>query len=65
MESKRLVKLRLTFESGDWANVTEFEGGTITIEKNGKKLAITPYIREQGQVQLRLFRRHPAWLAKN
>jgi hypothetical protein len=53
--STKLVKLRLTFESGDWANVTELEGGTITVEKNGKKLAITPYIREQGQVELRLF----------
>jgi len=52
---QRVVKLRLTFESGDWANVTELEGGTITVEKNGKKLAITPYIREQGQVELRLF----------
>jgi hypothetical protein len=48
------LKLRLTFESGDWANVTEFEGGTIRIEKNGKKLAITPYLREQGHVELRL-----------
>lgn len=54
-DSKRLVKLRLTFESGDWASVTQFEGGTIRIEKNGKKLAISPYIREQGQVELRLF----------
>ena len=54
-ESKRLVKLHLTFESGDWANVTEFDGGMISIEKNGKKLAITPYLREQGQVELRLF----------
>jgi hypothetical protein len=49
------VKLRLTFESGDWANVTQIDGGTIRIEKNGKILAITPYIREQGQVELRLF----------
>jgi len=54
-DSMRLVQLRLTFESGDWANVTEFEGGTIKIEKNGKKLAISPYIREHGQVELRLF----------
>jgi len=53
--STKAVKLRLTFESGDWANVTELEGGTITVEKNGKKLAITPYIREQGKVELRLF----------
>jgi hypothetical protein len=54
-DSRRLVQLRLTFESGDWANVTEFDGGMIRIEKNGKKLAISPYIREQGQVELRLF----------
>lgn len=53
--STRLVQLHLTFESGDWANVTEYEGGTIRIEKDGKKLAISPYIREQGQVELRLF----------
>jgi hypothetical protein len=52
----RAVKLRLTFESGDWANVTEFVGGTINIEKNGKKLAITPYIRDQGQLELRIFK---------
>jgi hypothetical protein len=55
-ESIRAVKLRLTLDSGDWANVTEPEGGTITIEKNGKKLAITPFIREQGQVELRVFK---------
>jgi hypothetical protein len=54
-DSKRLVKLHLTFESGDWANVTEFEGGTITVQKDGKKLAITPFLREQGQVELQLF----------
>ncbi len=51
----RAVKLRLTFESGDSANVTETEGGTIDIEKNGKKLSITPYLREQGQVELQIF----------
>jgi hypothetical protein len=54
-DSTRLVKLRLTFESGDWATVTQFEGVAIRIEKNGKKLAVTPYIREQGQVELKLF----------
>jgi hypothetical protein len=53
--SIRAVKLRLTFESGDSANVTEFEGGTIKIEKDGNKLTITPYIREQGKVELRVF----------
>jgi len=55
MDSVRAVKLRLTFESGDSANVTEFEGGTIKVEKNGNKLTITPYIRERGKVELRVF----------
>ncbi len=55
MDSIRAVKLRLTFENGDSANVTEFEGGTIKVEKDGNKLAITPYIREQGEVELRVF----------
>jgi len=50
----RAVKLRLIFAGGDSANVIQVEGGTIDIEKDGKKLAITPYIRE-GQVELRVF----------
>jgi len=52
----RVVKLRLTFESGHWANVTAVEGGAITVEREGKKLAITPYIRDQssGKVELRV-----------
>jgi hypothetical protein len=55
-ESVRAVKLRLTFASGDSANVTEVAGGTITIERDGKKLTITPYIRDHnGQVELRVF----------
>ena len=54
-ETVRAVKLRLTFEGGDTANVTQLEGGTIKIEKNGTKLEITPFIREQGQVELRVF----------
>ena len=55
-ESVRAVKLRLTFASGDSANVTEVEGGTITIERDGKKLTLTPYIRDHsGQVELRVF----------
>jgi hypothetical protein len=53
-DSVRAVKLRLTFAAGDSANVTEVEGGTIKIEKDGKKLAITPYIRDQGRVELRV-----------
>jgi len=55
MASMRAVRLRFTFASGDSANVTEVEGGTITVEKDGKKLTLTPYIREQGQVELRVF----------
>ncbi|PYS91298.1 MAG: hypothetical protein DMF64_12800 [Acidobacteria bacterium] len=54
-DSVRAVRLRLTFESGHWANVTEVEGGTIKVERDGKKLAITPYIRDQGKVELRVF----------
>lgn len=54
-DSVRAVKLRLTFASGDAANVTQVEGGTIKVEKDGSKLAITPYIREQGKVELRVF----------
>jgi hypothetical protein len=54
-DSMRAVKLRLTFGTGDSANVTEIEGGTIKIEKDGKKLAITPYIRDHGQVELQVF----------
>ena len=54
-DSIRAVKLRFTFASGDSANVTEVEGGTITVEREGKKLTITPYIRDQGQVELRVF----------
>jgi hypothetical protein len=54
-DSVRAVKLRLSFDGGDRANVTEVEGGMIKIEKNGKKLAITPYIRDQGKVELQVF----------
>ena len=54
-DSVRAVKLRFTFASGDSANVTQFEGGTIKVEKDGKKLTITPYAREHGQVELRVF----------
>ena len=49
------VQLRFTFATGDSANVTEFDGGTITVEKDGKKLSITPYLRDHGQVELRVF----------
>jgi len=55
MDSVRAVKLRLTFASGNSANVTEVEGGTIKVESDGKKLTLTPYIRDHGQVELRVF----------
>lgn len=55
MDSIRAVKLRLTFASGDSANVTQVEGNAIKVEKDGKKLTITPYIRDHGQVELRVF----------
>jgi len=55
-DSVKAVKLRFNFANGDSANVTEIEGGTITVEKNGEKLAITPYRRDHGQVELRVFR---------
>lgn len=53
-DTVKAVKLRLTFEGGDTANVTQLEGGTIKIEKDGTKLEITPFIREQGKVELRV-----------
>ena len=55
MDSVRAVQLRFTFASGDSANVTQVEGGTIKVEKDGKKLTITPYMRDRGQVELRVF----------
>jgi len=55
MDSAKAVQLRFTFASGDSANVTEFEGGTITVQKDGNKLTITPYKRDHGQVELRVF----------
>jgi hypothetical protein len=57
-DSVRAVRLRLNFEGGHWANVTAAEGGTIKVERDGKKLTITPYIRDQGsgKVELRVFR---------
>src|SRR5262249_24941627 len=55
-DSVKAVQLRFTMEDGHWANVTEVEGGTITVEQEGKKLAITPYVREGGNVELRVFK---------
>ena len=55
MDSVTAVQLRFTFASGDSANVTEVEGGTIKVERDGKKLTITPYRRDHGQVELRIF----------
>lgn len=54
-DTVRAVQLRFTFASGDSANVIQVEGGTINVEKDGKKLTITPYRREHGQVELRVF----------
>jgi hypothetical protein len=53
-DTVKAVELRFNFGNGDWANVTEVEGGTIQIEKNGKKLQITPFVRDQGKVELRV-----------
>ena len=55
-DSVNAVQLRFTFASGDSATVTEFEGGTINVEKDGKKLTITPYLRDHGKVELRVFK---------
>jgi hypothetical protein len=55
MDSIRAVRLRFTFASGDSANVTQIEGGIIKVERDGKKLTITPYMRDHGQVELRVF----------
>lgn len=57
-DSGRAVRLRLTFDDGHKASVTAAEGGMIKVEKDGEKLAITPYIRDQGssRVELRVFR---------
>ena len=55
-DSVKAVKLRFNFASGDSANVTAVEGSTIKVEKDGEKLAITPYRRDHGQVELRVFR---------
>src|SRR6185369_9787193 len=54
-DSVRAVQLRFTFASGDSANVTQVEGSAIKVEKDGKKLTITPYMRDHGQVELRVF----------
>ena len=54
-DSVRAVKLRFSFAGGSWATVTEVEGGTIKVERDGAKLTITPYLRERGQVELRVF----------
>src|ERR1700752_2969573 len=54
-DSIRAVKLRFTFARGDSTNVTQVEGGTIKVERDGKKLTIPPYLRDHGQVELRVF----------
>ena len=54
-DSVKAMKLRFTFAGGDSANVTAVEGGTIKVEQDGNKLTITPYRRDHGQVELRVF----------
>ena len=51
--SVKAVQLRITFGK-HWANVTAVEGSTFTVERDGKKLSITPYIRDQDKVELRV-----------
>ena len=53
LQRTHALQLRFTFASGDSANVTQTEGSAITVEKDGKKLTITPYMRDRGQVELR------------
>jgi hypothetical protein len=55
MDSVKAVQLRFTFASGDSANVTQLVGAAITVEKDGNKLTITPYLRDHGQIELRVF----------
>ncbi len=54
IHSVKAVTLRITLGGGHWANVTQLDGAAFTIERDGKKLAITPYIRESGRVELRV-----------
>ena len=49
----KAVQLRITFGQ-HWANVTAVEGGTFTVERDGKKFEITPYLRNEGKVELRV-----------
>ena len=51
--SVKAVQLRITF-SGHWANVTAIEGASFTVEQDGKKFAITPYIRDGSNVELQV-----------
>lgn len=53
-DSVRALRLRFTFAGGDSANVTQVEGVAIKVEREGKKLTITPYKRDHGQVELRI-----------
>jgi hypothetical protein len=57
-DTAKMVTLNFAFADGQWARVSEVEGGTIRIEENGKALALTPYIRDQGgsTVELKVFR---------
>jgi hypothetical protein len=50
----KAVQLRITLDGGHWANVTQLEGVAFTIEREGKKVAITSYIRDAGNVELQI-----------
>lgn len=56
-DSAKLVMLKFTFADGQWARVSQFEGGTIKIEEGANTLAFTPYIRDKDStVELKVFR---------
>ena len=52
--SVKAVQLRITLDGGHWANVTQLDGVAFRIERDGKKFAITPYIRDAGNVELQI-----------
>src|ERR1051325_1331485 len=53
-DSVKAVQLRITFEGGHWANVTAIEGSAFTVERDGKKLSINPYIRDESSAKVEL-----------
>ena len=56
-DSVQGVKLRLDLGGGHWANVTAAEGGSFRVERDGKRLAVVPHVRDRasGKVELRVF----------